>query len=75
VEPPLKINYLVRTDRALFRGRRVELNALRDIVAWLDSKMEEHGVTKVIPESEVLETAYRRAYTRRLINQRMAELY
>jgi hypothetical protein len=74
-----EINYLVRPtvrdDRPFFSGRRVELNALRDIVAWLDAKMEEHGVTKVIPDSEVLEAAYRRAYTRALVNEKVAELY
>jgi hypothetical protein len=70
-----EIDYLVRTNWPPFRGRRVELNALRDIVAWLDAKMAEHGVTKVIPESEVLEAAYRRAYTRRLVNQQVERLY
>ena len=64
-----EIDYLVRTDRPPFRGRRVELNALRNIVAWLTTKIAEHSVTKVIPESEVLESAYRRSYTRRLVDR------
>ena len=44
-------------------GKRVELNAFTSdqFVAWLDSKLVEHGVEKVIPENEVLDQAYRRA--------------
>ena len=38
----------------------MELNALPNIVTWLDTKMAEHHVTKVIPDAEVLESARRR---------------
>jgi hypothetical protein len=45
------------------RGRRVELNAFtsEQFVTWLDSKLVEHGVEKVIPDSGILDKAYRRA--------------
>jgi hypothetical protein len=44
-------------------GQRVELNAFTSdqFVAWLDSKLIEHGVAKVIPDNETLDQAYRRA--------------
>lgn len=56
-------------------GQRVELNALvgRQFIDWLESKLEEAGVGKVIPEAETLEAAYRRAYRRALLNRAMAD--
>jgi DNA topoisomerase VI subunit B len=46
-----------------YKGRRVELNAFTSdqFVEWLESKLKEHGVTKVIPDTATLEQAYRRA--------------
>ncbi|MCX7015284.1 MAG: hypothetical protein NTW86_22470, partial [Candidatus Sumerlaeota bacterium] len=49
--------------RGSHHGRRVELNAFPSdqLVEWLDSKLAEHGVEKVIPDEELLEQGYRRA--------------
>ena len=46
-----------------YRGRRVELNAFtsNQFIEWLEQKLDEHGVTKVIPDAATLEHAYRRA--------------
>jgi len=46
-----------------YKGRRVELNAFtsEQFVVWLESKLAEHGVRKVIPNATTLEQAYRRA--------------
>jgi hypothetical protein len=46
-----------------YKGRRVELNAFTSdqFVQWLEGKLAEHGVEKVIPEESTLERAYRRA--------------
>jgi len=46
-----------------WHGRRVELNAMTSdqLIDWLERKLDEHGVKKVVPEGEVLEKAYRRA--------------
>ncbi len=43
--------------------QRVELNAFAsdDLVAWIEGKLEEHGVAKVIPDEDNLADAYRRA--------------
>jgi len=46
-----------------FTGRRVELNAFAsaDLVRWLEKKLNQHGITKVIPDGLTLEAAFRRA--------------
>ena len=51
---PEEINFLLT--------RRVELNAFTSdaLVAWIEGKLEEHGVGKVIPDDETLTEAYRR---------------
>ena len=43
--------------------QRVELNAFAsdELVAWIEGKLEEHGVAKVIPDEDSLADAYRRA--------------
>lgn len=54
-------------------GRRVELNAFTsgDFIAWIESKLEEHGVKKVIPERKSLDVAYRRATQTALVNAQL----
>jgi hypothetical protein len=58
-------DYLVRTQfRGSWEGERVELNALSradQFVAWLEAKLAEARVEKVVPSAEVLSAAYRRA--------------
>lgn len=46
-----------------WNGERVELNAMTSdqFIEWLERKLTEHGVKKVIPNQEILESAYRRA--------------
>lgn len=48
------------------QSERVELNAFAgdELVKWLEGKLDEHGVQKVIPDDETLERAYRRAMLR-----------
>ena len=44
-------------------GQRVELNAFTSdaLIEWIEGKLEEHGIKKVIPDQTVVEMAYRRA--------------
>ena len=44
------------------RNERVELNAFgsAELIEWLESKLEEHGIAKVVPDEETLAAAYRR---------------
>ncbi len=61
-------------------GQRVELNAMVApvFVTWLEEKLAEHGVGKVVPDASDLEDAYRlferSAQTRRAVNQALAAL-
>lgn len=45
------------------KGERVELNAMTSdqLIVWLERKLLMHGVKKLIPNSEALAAAYRRA--------------
>ncbi len=47
----------------LLTGRRVELNAMTSsqLVAFVERKLAEHGVRKIIPDKETLDRAYRLA--------------
>lgn len=67
--------YLVE-DPCLYRkgwtGKRVELNAMRSeqLINWLENRLREVGIKKVVPDTEVLSKAYKRAaYLLELDNQ------
>ena len=52
-------------------NRRVELNAFtsEDFIKWIETKLQERGITKVAPDAATLEAAYRRAYLIASINR------
>jgi hypothetical protein len=56
--------FLVHSDSAPYVGKRVELNAMasRQFINFLEQKLAEHGVAKVVPDKGVLAKAYRLAY-------------
>jgi hypothetical protein len=65
-------NFLVRrSPLGGWTGQRVELNAMTSdqFVAWLEGKLEELGVTKVIPDRNTLAHAYRRAVRRQQVQE------
>jgi hypothetical protein len=70
--------FLVRLlDPAGFwAGERVELNAMSSpqFIAWLERKLVEHGVAKVIPDADTLEQAWRRMRQARAIEQALNKL-
>jgi hypothetical protein len=57
--------FLVTTQgKHQWAGQRVELNAMtsEQLVAWIEEKLRAHGLTtKLVPDREILEEAYRRA--------------
>ena len=57
-------------------GQRVELNAFTSdaLIEWLESKLEEHGITKVIPDQNVLESAYHRALEIATVRSQIGEI-
>jgi len=64
-----EIEYLVGGNQ------RVEINAFDSdhLIEWLEQKLDEHGVEKLIPDEATLASAYRRALVVQAINQRIAE--
>lgn len=62
-------------EQEFLRGnQRVELNAFTsaDFIAFIEGKLKKHGIKKVIPADDVLESAYRRAYQIALINEKVS---
>ncbi len=58
-------DYLVQGGRpGRWYGERVEINAMTsdELVTWLENKLEANGVERVVPDSDTLEKAYRRAW-------------
>jgi hypothetical protein len=58
------------------RNRRVELNAMtsRQLVDFIEEKLEEHGVEKVIPDDAIIEQHARRMIARQLVEQAIAKI-
>jgi hypothetical protein len=57
-------------------GERVELNAMAsdELITFIEGKFEEHGVSKVIPDDDVLELHARRMLERRMVLREMDKL-
>jgi DNA topoisomerase VI subunit A len=57
-------------------GERVELNAMTSgqFVEWIERKLREHGVKKLIPDNDALAAAYRRGVFLQRIHEEEAEL-
>jgi hypothetical protein len=69
----LRENGATAEEIAFLRTRRVELNAFAsaDFVAWIERKLEQHGVTKVVPHQDALMLAYRRSVASRYVASRL----
>jgi hypothetical protein len=61
---------------ARYAGQRVELNAFTSdaLVAWIEGKLKQHGIRKVVPDGATLELAYRRAAEIDLLKRRLEEI-
>ena len=57
-------------------GERIELNAMdsAQFIEWLEERLTEAGVTKVIPRADVLATTYRRAVKRARVQRTIDEI-
>jgi hypothetical protein len=60
----------------LMDDQRVELNAFAsdDFIKWIEGKLDEQGIHKVVPDDETLTTAYRRAVMIRHVEDGMDDL-
>jgi hypothetical protein len=58
----LKLNGATPEEIDFLLHRRVELNALasEDLVSWIERKLDEHGIEKVVPDNTELADAYQR---------------
>lgn len=57
-------------------GRRVELNAFAsgDLLTWIEEGLHRHGIKKLVPDSETLKAAFRRAATRAFAERNLQNL-
>lgn len=57
-------------------GQRIELNAMdsQQFIDWLEEKLRENGASKVVPDQETLEAAYRRAVLVARVNRKIEEV-
>jgi DNA topoisomerase VI subunit A len=69
----LRQNGATAAEIAFLRTRRVELNAFAsaDFVAWIERKLEQHGVAKIVPDETALTLAYRRSAASRYVVSRL----
>jgi hypothetical protein len=54
-------------------GKRVELNAFgsREFISWIESKLEQHSIKKIVPDNRILEDAFRRAALAKMLDERL----
>jgi DNA topoisomerase VI subunit B len=74
---PEEIDFIVRGgDYQKSSGQRVELNAFSSdqFIEWLEAKLEEHYVQKVIPDAETFALQYRRSLARHAVNAKIDEI-
>lgn len=70
---PEEIEFLCTNGGYYYSGKRVELNAFSsgDFVEWVEGKLREQGIQKVIPSSKTLVNAYRRAALVNILNDEL----
>jgi hypothetical protein len=72
----LRQNGATKEEIMFLLTHRVELNAFPSdtLVDWITSKLEEHGVQKVIPGEDVIAEAYRREHQSHYLKAHFGEL-
>jgi hypothetical protein len=72
----LRENGATREEIEFLLHRRVELNAMtsRQLVTWIERKLAEHGVRKIVPDDETLARAYRANVRSNKIAEAIAEI-
>ncbi len=76
VSETLKRHGATPAEIAFLANERVELNAMisDEFIAFIERKFAEHGVAKVVPDSDVIERHARTVIEGRLINNAVANL-
>ncbi len=62
VRANLRENGATQEEIEFLLSERVELNAFAsdELITWIEAKLEEHGVKKVVPDVDTLDAAYQR---------------
>jgi DNA topoisomerase VI subunit B len=74
-----EIAYLCQKDTTRYEikysGKRVELNSFSsgEFITWIESKLEEHGIRKVIPDNKTLKTAYQRVAFTKILHRKLEQ--
>jgi hypothetical protein len=70
-----EIDFLVTSHSAPWKGKRTELNAMISgvFVRYVEGKLNDAGVKKVVPKQEILTAAYVRARKRHSVQEAMDE--
>jgi hypothetical protein len=76
ISETLKRHGATPAEIAFLANERVELNAMTsdEFIAFIERKFAEHGVAKVVPDSDVIERHARHVIEGRLIENAVAEL-
>ncbi|MPZ58741.1 MAG: hypothetical protein GEU91_20070 [Rhizobiales bacterium] len=76
VEANLHENGATEEEIEFLLEHRVELNAFAsdDLIAFIERKLEEHGVEKVIPDEATLADAYRRMRRQAVVQEKIEEV-
>jgi len=72
----LRRNGATAQEIAFLRDQRVELNAMTSdqLLEWLEAKLKQHGIKKIVPDEATLETAFRRAVKRRYVADKLKDI-
>lgn len=72
----MRLNGATPDEIAFLQTQRVELNAFSSdqLIEWIESKLKEHGVEKLIPDASTLKAAYRRAAQATFLNAHLEDL-
>jgi Protein of unknown function C-terminus (DUF2399) len=72
----LRLNGATPEEIEFLLERRVELNAFAsdELIEWLEGKLTEHGVQKVVPDQATLAEAYRRMRRQAIVQEKINEL-
>ncbi len=72
----MRLNFATEDDVEKLLDYRVELNefASDKFIEWIESKLDEHGIEKVVPNKDLLIEAYRAAKVEQIVKSQSEEI-
>ncbi len=76
IKANLRTNGATDEEINVLLHQRVELNAFTSdkLVEWIETKLKEHGVEKIIPDDDLLEDAWRRGFEHAVLEASIDDL-